>query len=398
MNRMAPSATAAVFKRVAELRAAGVEVLALSLGEPDFEPPQHVLVAAKAAIDGGASRYTEVAGLRALREAICADSLRRRGVAHAPDEVVVSAGAKHALFNLAQALFDHGDEVVIPTPAWGSYAEQARLCGASPVLVPCAPEDGFLVRPAALARALGPRTKAVVLCTPSNPTGAAYRPEALAAIAEVLRGHDCYAIVDEIYAELVYDGIALRSLLAIAPDLRERIVVVDGVSKRFAMTGYRVGWTLGPRALARACEALQSQATTSISAISQHAAIAALGGGEQLAVAMRARLQARRDRLVAGLSAIPGLRVHVPHGAFYLFVSVEGLLGRGGLSSDVDVANHWLDRARVAVVPGSDFHAPGYVRLSYAASEDTLDRAVQRIADAVREISQEVGKAGSQRD
>jgi aspartate aminotransferase len=383
MDRMAASATAAVFKRVAELRAAGVDVISLSLGEPDFDPPAHVLTAAKAAIDGGASRYTEVAGLRALREAICADSLRRRGVEHAPDEVVVSAGAKHALFNLAQVLFDHGDEVVIPVPAWGSYAEQVRLCGASPVLLSCAERDGFLLQPEALERALGPRTKAVVLCTPSNPTGAAYGPEQLAALAQVLRKHDCYAIVDEIYSELVYDGLALRSLLSVAPDLRERIVVVDGVSKRFAMTGYRVGWTLGPRALARACEALQSQATTSISAISQHAAIAALSGGEQHAATMRARLQARRDRLVAGLSAIPGLRVPLPQGAFYLFASVHGLLGRGGLASDADVASHWLEHARVAVVPGADFHAPGYVRLSYATSEEQLDRAVERIAALV---------------
>jgi len=386
MNRMAGSATAAVFKRVAELRASGVDVISLGLGEPDFDPPAHVLTAAKAAIDGGASRYTEVAGLRALREAICADSQARRGVQHAPDEVVVSAGAKHALFNLAQVLFDHGNEVVIPVPAWGSYAEQVRLCGATPILLSCAEQDGFLLRPEALERALGPRTKAVVLCTPSNPTGAAYGPERLTAIAEVLRKHDCYAIVDEIYSELVYDGLALRSLLSLAPDLRGRIVVVDGVSKRFAMTGYRVGWMLASRALARACEALQSQATTSISAISQHAAIAALGGGEQHAAAMRARLQARRDRLVAGLSALPGLRVPVPQGAFYLFVSVHGLLGRGGLASDVDVAAHWLEHARVAVVPGTDFHAPGYVRLSYATSEEQLARAVERIADAVARL------------
>jgi aspartate aminotransferase len=224
------------------------------------------------------------------------------------------------------------------------------------------------------------------LCTPSNPTGAAYRPDQLNALADVLREHEIYAVVDEIYAELVYDGLSLRSLLSLAPDLRERIVVIDGVSKRFAMTGYRVGWMLAPSALCRACEALQSQATTSISAVSQHAAIAALSGGEEHAAAMRARLQARRDRLVAGLAAIPGLRVPVPQGAFYLFVSVHGLLGRGALATDADVATHWLEHARVAVVPGSDFHAPGYLRLSYAASEEQLTRAVERIARAVAEL------------
>lgn len=386
MNRMAPSATATVFKRVAELRAAGVDVIALSLGEPDFDPPPHVAAAVKAAVDAGASRYTEVAGLRALRTAICADSLRRRGVEHAPEEVVVSAGAKHSLFNLAQALFDHGDEVVIPVPAWGSYAEQARLCGATPVLVHCAEQDGFLPEPSALAKALGPRTKAIVLCTPSNPTGAAYLPERLSAIAEVLRGHDCHAIVDEIYSELVYDGVQLRSLLTLAPDLRERIAIVDGVSKRFAMTGYRVGWMLGSRALVRACETLQSQATTSISALSQHAAIAALQGDDAHVRMMRDRYAARRDRLCAGIAAIPGLRAHKPQGAFYVFVSVARLLGRGGLRNDVDVATHWLEHARVAVVPGSDFHAPGYVRMSYAISEEQIDRALERIADVVAKL------------
>jgi len=386
MGRMAESATAAVFKRVAELRAAGVEVISLSLGEPDFAPPDAVQRAAREALDAGATRYTEVAGLRVLREAICADSLRRRGVVHDPSEVVVGAGAKHALFNLAQALYDHGDEVVIPVPAWGSYAEQVRLCGATPVLVPCSEADGFLVRPEALAAALSARTKAVVLCTPSNPTGATYTPEALRALSAVLGSAAApsqpYVIIDEIYSELVFDGLRYPSLLALAPELRERLIVVDGVSKRFAMTGYRVGWMLAPGPIARACEKLQSQATTSIAAVAQHAALAALRGDDAYTQAMRDELQARRDRMLEGLSAIDGLRVRRPQGAFYLFVSVHGLLGRPGLASDVDVARHWLDQARVAVVPGSDFHAPGYVRVSYAASRAELERALARLAAA----------------
>jgi aspartate aminotransferase len=376
---MAESATAAVFKRVADLRARGIDVISLAVGEPDFAPPDAVQRAAKAALDGGATRYTEVAGLRLLREAICADSLRRRGVAHALDEVVVSAGAKHSLFNLAQVLYDHGDEVVIPTPAWGSYAEQARLCGATPVLVPCREQDGFLVGPQQLADALSPRTKAVLLCTPSNPTGAAYAPDALRALADVLSRSAAYVIVDEIYAELVFDGRPSRSLLAVAPELRERVIVVDGVSKRFAMTGYRVGWALAPRPIARACEALQSQATTSIAAVSQHAALAALREGEPHTQQMRVELAARRDLMVEGLGRIDGLRVRRPQGAFYLFVSVEGLLGRDGLASDADLARHWLEQARVAVVPGSDFHAPGYVRVSYAASREQLEAALARL-------------------
>jgi aspartate aminotransferase len=383
IGRMQESATGAVSRRVIELKAQGVDLISLGVGEPDFDPPARVSEAVKRAIDAGGIRYTEVAGLRSLRLAICADSERRRKLRHEPEQVVVSAGAKHTLFNLAQVLYDHGDRVVIPTPAWGSYAEQVRLCGAEPVLLPCEERDAFLVQPDALARALTPRTKAVVLCTPNNPSGAAYGPAALQALAEVLRASTAYVIVDEIYAELLYDGAQHRSLLELAPDLRERLVIVDGVSKRYAMTGYRCGWMLGPTALARACEAVQSQATTSVAAISQLAAQAALAGPDAEVAAMRAELQSRRDRLHAALSALPGLRSHKPAGAFYLLVSVEGLIGKDGLRDDVDVTRFLLERARVAVVPGSAFHAPGYVRLSFATSQAVLDQAVARIADAL---------------
>ena len=400
MGRIAESATAVMLRRVIELRRQGVDVVSLSVGEPDAAPPEHVRAAMKRAIDEGASRYTEVAGMRSLREAIVQDSQRRRGVAHAVDEVVVSAGAKHALFNIAQALFDHGDEVVIPTPAWVSYAEQARLCGATPVLVPCAEADGFLIRPEALANAINTRTKAVVLCTPSNPTGAAYDGAALAALAVVLRNTSALTIVDEIYGELLYDGRSRTSLLSIAPDLRERLAIVDGVSKRFAMTGYRVGWALMPRPLAKACEAVQSQATTSIAAPAQLAAQAALLGPEARdgaggieygdpdasVRAMRDDLSKRRDFLAQALSGIDGLRVASPAGAFYLFVSVHGLLGPAtarGFADDVAVAEYLLDTARVATVPGSAFHAPGYLRLSYATAQRDLERAAERIAHAI---------------
>lgn len=394
MGRMAESATAAMFRRVAELKRQGVDVISLAVGEPDAQPPLHVREAIKRAVDEGASRYTEVSGLRSLRDAICADSLARRGVAHAPHEVIVSAGAKHTLFNLAQALYDHGDEVVIPVPAWGSYAEQARLCGATPVLVPCQESDGFLVRPEAFAAALTPRTKAIILCTPSNPTGAAYSALDLRKLADVVRTSDAMVIVDEIYSELIYDGRARTSLLSVAPDLRDQIVIVDGVSKRFAMTGHRVGWALLPSTLAQACEAVQSQATTSVAAPMQLGAQAALLGPDSSVRQMREQLQQRRDFVVQAISSIPGLRVASPAGAFYAFVSVHGLLGARasgentlGLQTDIDIAEHWLEHARVACVPGSAFHAPGYVRLSYATSMQQLEAAMTRIADAVAQLS-----------
>lgn len=386
MDRMAESATAAVFRRVAELKASGVDVISLSVGELDVEPPPSVRAAVQSAAERGGSRYTEVTGLRSLRQAICDDSVQRRGVAHGPDQVVVGAGAKHVLFNLAQTLYDDGDEVVIPVPAWGSYAEQARLCGATAVLVPCAERDGFLVQPDALENALSPRTKAVVLCTPSNPTGAAYTAEQLGALADVLRESRCYVIVDEIYATLCYDGFSFTSLLSLAPDLTERLIIVDGVSKRFAMTGYRAGWMLGPRALARACEAVQSQATTSISTVSQWAAEAALREAGDFSARLRADLQSRRDLLLGLLQQIDGLRVRRPQGAFYLFVGVDELIRRAGLRSDVELATLLLDRARVATVPGSAFHAEGYLRMTYAAGPGQLREAAERIAAVVSDL------------
>lgn len=386
MSRMAESATAATFRRVAELKARGVDVISLAVGELDVEPPDAVRTAVSAAVQRGGSRYTEVVGLRSLRQAIIDDSLQRRGERHELDQVVVSAGAKHALFNLAQVLFDEGDEVVIPVPAWGSYAEQVRLCGATPVLVPCAEREGFLVQPDALQNALSARTKAVVLCSPSNPTGAAYSPAELAALAEVLRRSRAYVIVDEIYATLCYDGFECQSLLTVAPDLSERLVIVDGVSKRFAMTGYRVGWMLAPRALARACEAVQSQATTSIATLSQWAAEAALRDAGDFNARLRADLQAQRNLLLDSLGKVDGVRVRAPRGAFYLFAAVDELIQRAGLRSDVELAGLLLERAQVAVVPGSAFHAEGYLRFSYALAPSELVRASQRLAHVFADL------------
>jgi aspartate aminotransferase len=387
---MRESATAAIFRRVAELRARGEEVFALSLGETEFEPPKHVRDAAHRAIDDGGIRYTEVSGLAALRHAITNDSLRRRGVGHAPDEVVVSAGAKHALFNLAQVLFDHGDEVVIPTPAWGSYAEQARLCGAEPVFVPCAEAGGFLCDPDALRAALGPRTRAVILCDPSNPTGAVRDAGRWRSLADVLRAHSAWIVVDEIYAGLTHDGHEAVSLLKVAPDLRDRIVIVDGVSKRYAMTGWRAGWLLAPRALARACAAVQSQATTSIATVSQRAVIAALEGPQDCVATMREELGRRRDRMLARLADVPGVGVPDSAGAFYVFANVQRLVGRRTddrvLADDVAIAEWLLAKARVATVPGSAFHAPGYLRLSYSVAPEAIDRACDGIARAVASL------------
>ncbi|MFT3927339.1 MAG: pyridoxal phosphate-dependent aminotransferase [Myxococcales bacterium] len=385
---MKPSATASFSQRAQDLRARGVDVLPFGVGEPDFATPTHVLEAAKRALDDGATRYTSVRGILSLREAICRDSeILRGGIRHRPDEVVVSVGAKHSLFNLCFVLLGPGDEAVVPTPCWVSYPEQCTLAGATPVLVETREEDGFRLTPAALESALSERTRALFLCSPCNPTGAAYTREQLSGIAEIARRHRFWIVVDEIYGGLTYAGFRQHSLLEVAPDLRDRVIVVDGVSKRFAMTGFRIGWMLGPKHVAEACEVIQSQTTTSPAAVAQHAAIAALEGPKEPVEAMRQAFERRREIAVQGLNAIPGLRCREPEGAFYAFFDVRAYLGRelGGRRIDDDwaLAEYLLEEAHCAFVAGSAFLAPGYLRMSYAASEAQIREGLSRLARAL---------------
>jgi len=359
-----------------EQKAKGVDVFAFGVGEPDFEPPEAVREAAKRAIDAGCSKYTAVTGIPALKEAICDATERSRGWRPKNENVCVSVGAKHTLFNLALALYEAGDEVVIPKPYWVSYPEQVRIVGATPVLVDTREEDGWKLAPAALEKALTPKTKAVILCTPCNPTGLAYTEEETKALIDVVRKHDCWLIVDEIYAELIYDGLKFVSAAKIAPDLRDRMIVVDGVSKTYAMTGWRIGWALAPAPLVKALDVVQGQSTTNPTAVAQHAAIAALKGSPEDFVRIRATFEKRRNAMVAGLSSIPGIKCRKPDGAFYAFADVRGLYGLDWngkkVATDEDVAFWMLEKAHVAAVPGSGFGAPGYVRFSYAASEERI--------------------------
>jgi aspartate aminotransferase len=385
LDTLRPSATASFFQKAADLGARGVEVLPFGVGEPDFDTPPHILEAAKRALDGGATRYTSVRGIAPLRDAICRDSSDRRGgIEHAPADVVVSVGAKHSLFNVCMAVLGPGDEAIVPTPCWVSYPDQCRLAGATPVLVETAPEEGFKLTPERLRRAVSPRTRALFLCTPNNPTGAAYTAAELAALAEVCREHAFWVVVDEIYGTLVYEGFQQRSLLEVAPDLRDRMVIVDGVSKRFAMTGFRIGWLLGPRLLAGACDTLQGQTTTSPASVAQHAALAALTGPKEPCETMRRAFEARRRLVVDGLNALPGVVCRPPEGAFYAFFDVRAQLGRtlGGtlITDDTALAEYLLEETRCAFVPGSAFLAPGYLRMSYAASEPQLREGLARLA------------------
>lgn len=387
MAAIQPSQTLAISERAQALRAKGVDVISFGVGEPDFPTPKHIVDAAKDALDQGVTRYTRVRGIPALVEAIRTDSAARRGVSHAENEVVVSVGAKHALFNLALALYDPGDEVIIPAPYWVSYPEQVALVGAVPKIVETTVAEGFKLSAERLEGAIGPKTKALILCSPSNPTGSAYTEDELRALLDVVRRHDLWLIVDEIYGQLVYDGFRHVSPISIAPDLRSRIVIIDGASKTYAMTGWRLGWVLAPKELAAACDMVQGQSTSNPVAFAQYGAIAALKGERAELDRMVDEFGARRRVMVDGLNAIPGISCRMPEGAFYAFPNVEGLYGRRHgdvvIADDMAVAAFLLDAARVAVVPGSAFGAPGFVRLSYATSQAQIREGLSRIAAAL---------------
>ncbi|QTL06206.1 pyridoxal phosphate-dependent aminotransferase [Aquabacter sp. L1I39] len=366
----------AMARRAAELRAAGRDIVDLTLGEPDFAPPAHV---AEAAI-GAARRplgYTPANGMPALRAAARAALARDRGLSYADNEIAVGCGAKQVIFNAFLATLKPGDEVIVPTPYWASYPDMVRMTGATPVLIECPAEDGFLLRPDALAAALTPRTRWVVLNAPGNPSGALYSAAALAALADVLRGApDALIMSDEIYAHIRYDGGTYASIAAVAPDLRERILIIDGVSKAYAMTGWRVGWGFGPAPIVSAITAIQTQNCTQTAALSQIGAIAALEGPQDVLAERNAIYRARRDAGLKVLSASRALQVPVPDGAFYFFPR----LADGG--DDVKAADLLLD-AGVATVPGRAFGSPGHIRLSFATDEATLVEGCRRLVAAL---------------
>jgi aspartate aminotransferase len=369
------------------LKRAGRPMIILGAGEPDFDTPDHIKEAAIRAIRDGATKYTALDGSPELKDAVRAKFERENGLVFAPDEVTCGAGAKQILYNAFMATLDPGDEVVIPTPYWTSYSDIVAIAGGTPVLVPCGIEAGFRLAPEQLEAAITPRTRWLLLNSPSNPSGAAYSAEDLEALAGVLRRHPhVWAMSDDMYEHILYDGRAFATLAAVAPDLRDRTLTVNGVSKAYAMTGWRIGYGGGPAALIRAMAVVQSQATSCPSSVSQAAAVAALNGPQDIIAERCAAFQRRRDLVVAGLNAIPGIQCPVPQGAFYTFASCEGLLGAttpGGrtIRTDRDVADYLLE-ADVAVVPGACFGLEPFFRISYATSEDELRTALERIGAA----------------
>ncbi len=380
-----PSATYRIMDRVAERRAQGAKIISLCAGEPDFDTPKHVREAAIHAIEHGHTRYTQVAGVRSLREAVAAKFSRENGLDVAWQDTLVCNGGKQVIYNALAATLNEGDEVIVPAPYWVSYPEMVQLCGGEARIVTCDADTGFKLTPSALAAAITPQTRWLILNSPSNPTGAVYSREELHALAEVLLAHPHVLILaDDIYEHLIFDDQAFYTLAQVEPRLAPRTLTMNGVSKAYAMTGWRIGFATGPRWLLEAMEKLQGQQTSGASSVSQQAALAALEGPKDFIRESRVAFQSRRDLMVALLNDTPGLECVSPAGAFYAFASCAGLIGRtsaGGrvLHTDEDVAHALLDEADVAVVHGSAFGLGPYIRIAYALDEASLRRACEAI-------------------
>ena len=385
LGRIKPSPTVAITAMAAELRASGRDIISLSAGEPDFETPANVRAAAIAAIEQGRTRYTAPNGIIELRRAICEKFARENALTYTPDQIIVGTGGKQVLYNALMATVEAGDEVIVPAPYWVSYPDMVLLAGGTPVIVEAGLETGYRLTPAALEAAITPRSKWLILNSPSNPTGAGYAAEDLAALAEVLDAHpQVWVMSDDIYEHIAYPPFVFRTPAEIAPQLIDRTLTVNGVSKAYAMTGWRIGYAGGPAALVRAMTTIQSQSTSNPCSISQWAALEALTGPQDYLSEARAAFERRRDLVVGLLDACPGVDCPTPDGAFYVYPSIAGLIGRrtpsgAAIDTDADFARELLDATGVAVVFGAAFGLSPNFRVSYAAADETLRDACARI-------------------
>jgi aspartate aminotransferase len=392
VQRIKPSPSSAAQDRANELRRAGRDIVNLVVGEPDFDTPAHIRRAACEAIERGDTRYTMSAGTPALRQAICDKLRRENGLDYPPSDIIVTCGAKHAIFNALSVTLEPGDEVIIPAPYWVSYPDMTLACDGTPVVVSCREGDGFRLQAADLEAAITPNTRWLLLNAPTNPTGAAYGAADLRALADVLLRHpQVLLMTDDIYEHIRFDDHDNPHILAIEPSLRERTVVINGVSKTYAMTGWRIGYAAGPRDLISAMETLQSQSTSNACSVSQAAALAALTGDHAFLANFVAIYRERRDKALAMINAIPGLSCRTPGGAFYLFVNCAGLVGRTlpsgrRIENDVEVVLYLLDSVGVAMIPGSAYGAAPYFRMSIATRVDVIEEGCRRIARAVAEL------------
>ncbi len=381
---IAESATLKVDAKAKALKAAGRPVVSFAAGEPDFATPAHIVEAAvAAATDPASHRYTPASGLPELRSAIAAKVLADSGVTIDPANIIVTNGGKQAVYQAFQVAVGEGDEVLLPAPYWTTYPEAIKLAGGTPVEVFAGADQGYKVTVAQLEAARTERTRVLLLCSPSNPTGAVYTAEEITAIGRWAAEHGLWVISDDIYQHLVYDGLQTTSLLAAVPELADRTIVVDGVAKTYAMTGWRVGWMYGPTAAIKAAANLQSHLSSNVNNIAQKAALAALTGSQDAVDTMRTAFERRRKAIVAGLNAVNGFSVPTPGGAFYVYADVTGVLGREWdgvqINTSLELADFILDRAEVAAVPGEAFGPSGYLRFSYALSDEDIAEGVSRI-------------------
>ncbi len=382
-----PSATLLVTERATALRARGVDLIDFGAGEPDFDTPDHIKNAAASAIRSGQTKYTPVGGTDALKTAIVTKLQRDNGLFYEKHEVLASCGGKHALFLAFQVLFGPGDEVLVPAPYWVSYTDMLVLAGATPIVVPSSEDDGFRLNPEALERSITPRTRAIILNSPSNPTGAAYGLAELEPLADVIAHHKLVVISDDVYEMMVYGDFALAHILHVRPNLREQTLVINSVSKTYAMTGWRLGYTAGPAHVVKAMATLQGQMTSNPSSIAQAAAVEALAGSQEAVPRMMHEFGRRRDFVVQRLRTIPRLQCTLPQGAFYAFPNVSAYLApHTTLQTGDDLAAYLIDTAHVAVVGGTDFGSPDHVRISYANSIQNLERGLDRIEAALAKL------------
>ncbi len=391
VNRIKPSPTLAITAKANALRAQGRDIIGFGAGEPDFDTPDHIKNAGIRAIQEGFTKYTPVGGTDELKDAIAGKLETENGLTYGRSNIVVSCGAKHTLYNLAQALFEKGDEVIVPAPFWVSYPDIIVLADAAPVILQTREEDGFKMTPQALRQAITPSTRAVIVNSPSNPTGTTYTLEELRALGEVLAETDILVISDDIYEKVLYDGFVFSNMANTGEDMKARTIVVNGVSKAYAMTGWRIGYAAGPEEVITAVSNIQSQNTSNPTSISQKASVAALRETQGPTEKMVTEFRKRRDFIVSALNDIPSVTCRKPEGAFYVFPNVAGLYGRKGrervIGNSLDLAAFLLDEADVAVVPGSAFGDDRYIRLSYATSMRNIEEGVKRIRSAVSRLA-----------
>jgi len=386
-----PSITLALAAKAAAMRAQGIGVINFAAGEPDFDTPDRIKEAAVQALNKGMTKYTEVRGIQPLREIIAEKYQRDEGLRYDMDEILVSCGGKHSLYNVFQAILNEGDEVLIPAPYWVSYRDMAMLAGAVPRIVETKRENGYRITPKELQAALGPRVRVFILNSPNNPTGAAYSRDELEALAQVLEPHECFIISDDVYEKIVYDGFRFQNIVGINGNLRERTVIINSLSKTYAMTGWRIGYALGPAPLISTAAKIQGQSTSNPTSFAQAASVEALKGSQDEMREMVREFQRRRDRIVEGLNAIEGVECLNPEGAFYVFPRIRSLFGKKGkkakIESASDLTDFLLEEAQVVAVPGEDFGSADHVRFSYATSFEDIERGCDRIEAALKKLS-----------